>query len=92
MSNTYKKKLEIGDAVAIKFSVKHSDEDVPDIAELTIEELKAYRVELEEKIAQLDAIEPVDEEGEEYDNWADEHENLEDLIDEVADRLDELQE
>ena len=46
----------------------------------------------EEKIARLDAIEPADEESDEYDDWADQHEDLEDLLDEVEDRLDELQE
>ena len=59
---------------------------------MTVEELEAYREELEEKIARLDAIEPADEESDEYDDWADQHEDLEDLLDEVEDRLDELQE
>ena len=66
MSDIYKKKIKIGDAVTIKFSVKHSDEDVPDIDDMTVEELEAYREELEEKIARLDAIEPADEESDEY--------------------------
>ena len=92
MSDIYKKKIKIGDAVTIKLSVKHSDEDAPDIDDMTVEELEAYREELEEKIARLDAIEPADEESEEYDDWADQHEDLEDLLDEVEDRLDELQE
>lgn len=92
MSDIYKKKIKIGDAVTIKFSVKHSDEDAPDIDEMTVNELEAYREELEEKIARLDAIEPADEESEEYEDWADAHEDLEDLLDEVEDRLDELQE
>ena len=92
MSDIYKKKIKIGDAVTIKFSVKRSDEDAPDIDDMTIEELEAYREELEEKIAQLDAIEPADEESDKYDDWADQHEDLEDLLDEVEDRLDELQE
>jgi ATP-dependent Clp protease ATP-binding subunit ClpX len=80
MSDIYKKKIKIGDAVTIKFSVKHSDEDAPDIDDLTIEELEAYREELEDKIARLDAIEPEDEESDEYDDWADQHEDLEDLL------------
>ena len=33
MSDIYKKKIKIGDAVTIKFSVKHSDEDTPDIGD-----------------------------------------------------------
>ena len=92
MSDIYKKKIQIGDAVTIKFSVKHSDEETPDIDDMNVEELEAYREELEEKIARLDAIEPDDEESDEYDGWADQHEDLEDLLDEVEDRLDELQE
>ena len=85
MSDIYKKKIKIGDAVTIKFSMKHSDEDTPDIDEMTVEEL-------EEKIARLDAIEPADEESDEYDDQADQHEDLEDLLDEVEDRLDEISE
>ena len=85
MSDIYKKKIMIGDAVTIKFSMKHSDEDTPDIDEMTVEEL-------EEKIARLDAIEPADEESDEYDDQADQHEDLEDLLDEVEDRLDEISE
>lgn len=92
MSDIYKKKIKIGDAVTIKFSVKHSDEEALDIDDMTVEELEAYREELEEKIARLDAIEPADEESEEYDDWADQHEDLEDLLDEVEDRLDEISE
>lgn len=92
MSDIYKKKIKIGETVTIKFSVKHSDEEAPDIDDMNVEELEAYREELEEKIARLDAIEPDDEESDEYDDWADQHEDLEDLLDEVEDRLDELQE
>ena len=92
MSDIYKKKIKIGETVTIKFSVKHSDEETPDIDDMNVEELEAYREELEEKIARLDAIEPDDEESDEYDDWADQHEDLEDLLDEVEDRLEELQE
>ena len=92
MSDIYKKKIKIGETVTIKFSVKHSDEETPDIDDMNVEELEAYREELEEKLARLDAIEPDDEESDEYDDWADQHEDLEDLLDEVEDRLDELQE
>ena len=92
MSDIYKKKIQIRETVTIKFSLKHSDEETPDIDDMNVEELEAYREELEEKIARLDAIEPDDEESDEYDDWADQHEDLEDLLDEVEDRLDELQE
>lgn len=76
----------------IQFSAKvEVGEELPDVNEMTIDELKAYRNVLEEKIEQLDAKEPADEESEEYEDWTDEHEALEDLLDEVIDRLDELQ-
>lgn len=82
----------MGEPIIIKFSAKvEFDEELLDVEEMTIDELKAYRDTLEEKIEQLDAQEPDDEESEEYEEWADEHEELEDLLDEVIDRLDELQ-
>ena len=82
----------MGESKIIKFSAKvEGGEELPDLDEMTINELKTYRVTIEEKIEQLDAKEPDDEESEEYEDWADEHEELEDLLDEVIDRLDELQ-
>ena len=81
----------MGESIIIKFSAKvEVGEELPDLDEMTINELKAYQVTIEEKIEQLDAKEP-DDESEEYEEWADEHEELEDLLDEVIDRLDELQ-
>lgn len=82
----------MGEPIIIKFSTKvEFREELPDVNEMTIDELKAYRNTLEEKIEQLDNQEPDDKESEEYEDWADEHEELEDLLDEVIDRLDELQ-
>jgi hypothetical protein len=82
----------MGEPIIIKFSAKVEwGEELPDVDEMSIDELKAYRNALEEKIEQLDAREPHDEESEEYEDWADEHEELEDFLDEVIDRLDELQ-
>ena len=82
----------MSEPIIIKFSAKvEIGEDLPDIDEMTLDELKAYRNTLEEKIEALDAKEPDDEESEEYEEWADEHEELEDLLDEVIDRLEELQ-
>lgn len=82
----------MGESKIIKFSAKvDGREELPDLDEMTIDELKAYRVTIEEKIEQLDAKEPDDKESEEYEEWADEHEELEDILDEVIDRLDELQ-
>lgn len=52
-------------------------------------DLLAQKAALEAKIAELDAIEPVDMESEAYDVWADQHEELEDLLDEILDLLDE---
>ena len=82
----------MSEPIIIKFSAKfESGEDFPDIDEMTIDELNAYRNTIEEKIEELDLKEPDDEESEEYEDWADEHEDLEDLLDEVIERLDELQ-
>lgn len=82
----------MGESIINKFSAKiEGGEELPYFDEMTINELKTYRVTIEEKIEQLDAKEPDDEESEEYEEWADEHEELEDILDEVIDRLDELQ-
>lgn len=91
MSDIINKKIKIGDSVSIKFTVKKSEHEDPEIDGMTVDELEAYKVELEEKIDRMDANEPVDEESDEFEEWAAQHEDLEDLLDEVEDRLDELQ-
>lgn len=59
--------------------------------EMSREELQAYLVRLQNRLAALDEKEPRNMNGEDYDIWADEHEALEDTIDEVLDFLDEVQ-
>lgn len=54
------------------------------------EQLLAYKTQLEDQIAQLDAREPRNENSEAYEDWAEEHEDLEDLLDEVLDLLEDL--
>lgn len=87
-----------GEGQVIRFTVKAkagkepelSVDVVPDLDEMTKEELEAYLREARNALAGLEEQEPKDEESEEYDLWADDHEELEDLIDEILDRLDEL--
>ena len=80
MKEPIKKKIELGNNVTIKFSVKVSSEDAPDIDEMTAEQLQAYLEELEDQLAELDDNEPEDECSDAYDEWSDKHEDLEDLI------------
>ena len=65
-------------------------EQLPDVWDMTGEELAQYRRELEQQIAELDAREPKNMLSEAYEAWADRHEELEDLLDEVLDRMEEL--
>lgn len=58
--------------------------------EMTAEELKQYLLQLEARVAALDAKEPRSMTGDAYEAWAEEHEVLEDAIDEVREMLDEL--
>ena len=76
--------------IRFTFSAKPILEEVPDMDEMSLDELKAYHQELEDALAKLDAAEPKNENSEAYDNWAEEHEDLEDLIDEVLDRMEDL--
>lgn len=82
--------IEAESGVPIKFTLRISTDDDPDIDELTVEQLEAYLAELENQLDELDANEPEDDGSNAYDEWADQHEELEDLIDEVEDRLEEL--
>jgi len=52
------------------------------------EELRQMLSQLREKLAQLDAREPANEDSEEYELWGQEHEDLEDQIDDILDLLD----
>lgn len=71
-------------------SMKFNFSEEPNVDEMTQAELEAYIQDLEDRIAQLDAREPRNMEGEAYEDWADAHEDLEDLLDEAQDRLDEF--
>lgn len=62
----------------------------PEAADMDREELRRYRREIEEEIAELDAEEPEDMDSEAYDAWADRHEVLEDIRDEIEERLEEF--
>lgn len=61
MSDTEKKKIELEGGLTIKFSVKISTDDDPDIDDMTIEQLEAYLAELEDQLDELDANEPDDD-------------------------------
>ena len=74
----------------VKFSVKISTGEEPDIDEMTVEELQEYQAQLKQQIADLDENKPEDQESEEFNDWADAHEELEDLLDDVIDKLEEL--
>ena len=71
------------------FSVRPILEEVPDMDEMGLEDLKGYLRELEEALSKLDAVEPRNENSEAYEDWAEEHEDLEDLIDEVLDLIED---
>ena len=76
--------------IRFPFSARAILEEVPDMDDMELGELKAYHRELEEALARLDAAEPRNENSEAYEDWAQEHEDLEDLIDEVLDRIEDL--
>lgn len=51
------------------------------------ETLIAHRQRLHALLAELNALEPDDTEGEAYEEWAELHEDMEDLIDEIGEWL-----
>ena len=52
-------------------------------------ELETAKVQVQEAISRLDALEPRNEQSEAYDAWADLHEDFEDLLDEIQDNLED---
>ncbi len=62
------------------------------IEDMSMEQLTAYCQQIRKEIHGLDAIEPADEESDEFQRWAKRHEKLEDMLDDVLDRMDELTE
>ena len=63
--------------------------DLPDLSSLDPEELRAFSARLEDLYHEVEAQEPDDEEGEEYEAWLDDLEEIEDLMDEIEERLEE---
>ena len=61
-----------------------------ELERLSLEELGAYRAELEAMLCDMDNQEPEAMSGEAFEQWADAHESLEDLLSETEDRIDEL--
>ncbi len=59
----------------------------------SMEETELLRMEelLEDKLSQLDAAEPEDEDTEAHEQWEDLHDKLEEMLDEVQDCLDECE-
>ena len=78
------------ETIRFPFSARTVLDEVPDMDEMTLEELKGYLRELEDVLSRLDAAEPKNENSEAYEDWAEEHEDLGDLIDEVLDRIVDL--
>jgi len=76
--------------IKVDFTAGKSAEDDIYPEDMNAEQLREYIAALKQQLAELDALEPADEESDEYEAWADEHEELEDVIDEALDRLDEL--
>ena len=85
-----KDNMKNNDTIRFPFSVRPILDEVPDMDEMGMEELRGYLHELEEALSKLDAVEPKNENSEAYEDWAEEHEDLEDLIDEVLDRIEDL--
>ena len=63
--------------------------NLPDLSSLDPEELRALFSRLEDLYHQVEAQEPDDEEGEEYEAWLDDLEEVEDLMDEIEERLED---
>lgn len=63
-------------------------EEAPDPDELERQELERCRLQTQQMIDALNALEPRSEKSEAYDHWAELHEDLEDLLDEILDCLE----
>lgn len=75
----------------IPFPVQPAPEEEVDLSLLERDLLLERLARLREQIAQLNAVEPRNQNSEAYETWGDRHELLEDLVDDVLDRLDELE-
>ena len=80
----------------IKFDPKQSQriadflDSLPDISQMDADTLKAYRLQTQRAIQDLDELEPRSQDSEAYALWADLHEELEDVLDEILDCLEDL--
>lgn len=63
-------------------------EEAPDPDELERQELERCRLQTQQMIDALNALELRSEKSEAYDHWAELHEDLEDLLDEILDCLE----
>lgn len=71
-------------------SIRELLDSMPDIDDVTDEELPELREQIEDAIHALDQKEPRNMNSEAYEEWGDLHEELEDILDEILDRLEEL--
>lgn len=71
-------------------SIRELLDSLPDIDDVTDEELPELREQIEDAIHALDQKEPRNMNSEAYEEWGDLHEELEDILDEILDRLEEL--
>lgn len=58
MKESIKKKFELGSKITVELSVEFSDDETPDIDDMSTDQLRAYLVELEEQLDDLDENEP----------------------------------
>lgn len=96
-----KKALEEGLSVTFEFQrqedgdleleVRAERDTCPDFQSMEETELLRMEEMLEDKLSQLDAAEPEDEDSETHEQWEELHEKLEEMLEEVQDGLDECE-
>ena len=62
---------------------------MPDPADMDVEQLTRWLAAVRAELARLDQEEPEDMDCEAYEDWGDRHEALEDLADELLDLLED---
>lgn len=65
-------------------------DSVPELEEMSAEDIQEFRGTVEDVIEKLDTLEPKNENSDTYADWAEYHEDLEDLLDEIQDILDDM--
>ena len=63
-----------------------------DLAELDLPRLEELLISLESAYARLEALEPDDEDSDEYLEWEEDLELMDDLMDGIRERMDDLRE